>query len=188
MPSRGNRLRLRDLVFVLAATTLSAHPQSPAPAGPDVDAYSGFVGDWIGTVRYLSDDTYITQPVLLHIAEMKAMGGLRLEYTYPAVYGHRATREKRVLRFDPDHEKLTLHYGAFDDGEFDTTGLAAFARTGYGAFQASAIPLQYGVPVAYRVEYLLTQNTLLYTWHRSVSHGPFVTIHHIEVHRVGSQP
>lgn len=179
--------RFASLGGVLALIgSLSGIPAQTSASVPPVDPYAGFVGDWSGTVRYLKDDTYITVPLKLHITELNKGHGLQFDYTYPKTSESPETRDKRVIRFDPAREKMTTHFGLFDEGEYDTEGLALFAARSLGAFQASAIPLVNGVPVAYHVEYLLTQELLMYTWHRSVSHQPFITIHHVSLQRVHS--
>ena len=168
---------------------LSSGSETPAQTSASVspvDPYAGFVGDWSGSVRYLKDDTYITVPLKLHITELNKGHGLQLDYTYPRTNESPETRDKRVMRLDPAREKMTVHSGLFEDGEYDTEGLAVFAAKGLGAFQVSAIPLVNGVPVAFHAEYLLTHELLMYTWHRSVSHQPFITTQHVSLQRVHS--
>ncbi|MES2391670.1 MAG: hypothetical protein V4555_08520 [Acidobacteriota bacterium] len=117
--------------LAVAALALSLHAGACAQAvTPDPDR--NFIGTWSGTI--LVDRDHDASPVHLTITEKPDGSGTLWSYEFglPGQKGHKTA--SKAMRLLPNAERLQSQWSGYPQVTFSTTGLEAFAQTGYGKF------------------------------------------------------
>ena len=166
------------LVFVLLGSAgFGQVPVSaPAAVAAKVDIYANFVGTWIGTSHVVGDGAERTTPVKVEVTEDAKKTHLRFFYTFSAEGQTSFEHVTRVATLDPVKGEMTWeesdHPEALDALRH-TAGLAAFARKGYGSFDAS-YDFGFGSEhLTRRCRYVLDPDLFGYVWSESVDGRPF---------------
>ncbi len=164
-------------VSLLGSTGFGQTPVSARTGvGAPVDIYANFVGTWIGTSRVVGDGAERTIPVKVEVTEDANKTHLRFFYTFSEQGEAGFEHVTRVATLDPVRGEMTWeesdHPEALDALR-RTAGLDAFARKGYGEFDAS-YEFPYGSHhLTRRCRYVLDPDLFGYVWSESVDGKPF---------------
>ncbi len=177
------------VLFVVGAAGFGQVPVSgPGPAvgavaGPavgaveaPVDIYANFVGTWVGTSRVLQHGVEVTQPLRVEVTEDAKKQHLRFFYAYGWDAREGFEYVTRVVTLDPSKGQMTwveTDNPRAPDAVQHTAGLDAFAKTGFGVFNAGYEFGDQGHQVANRCMYVLNSDLFSYVWYESVDGKPF---------------
>lgn len=149
---------------------------SPAVVSAPADIYANFVGTWVGTTRVLHEGADETVPVRVEVTEDANRRHLRFFFTFSSQGQKGFEHVTRVATLDPVKGEMTwveADNPKAPDALRHTAGLDAFARKGYGVFDAS---YEYGFGSHHltgRCRFVLDPEVFGYVWYQSVDGKPF---------------
>ena len=156
---------------------------------PGVDPYAHFIGDWQGTDHFDKKGTYVTEPIAIHITELKGRKGMRLEFSMGDGQTYPVESWRKESSLDSPREEMHVRFGFLKTNDYLTAGLKAFAATGLGTFLVRSVALEQGLPVEYSGEYRLSEQELSWTWQRAEQGQPPKLYGDYKLHRaVKPQP
>jgi hypothetical protein len=169
----------KTIVLLVVLSSLPARaqdqPDSQSQAVPAAvsDPYKNFVGDWIGTSRYLKNGVMKSDPIQLKITELPKGKGMRLDYTYNKPGDPKVDHWTKLISWGKGKMgyKGTIQYvdGANDE-VYVADGMEAFEKNGYGIFtfhEPGEKDSPTGKKSAMRCTFRLTHDSFSYMWEMS---------------------
>jgi hypothetical protein len=146
-----------------------------------LDPYRNFLGSWSGKVS----DTAVKVPstVRVVVSEEKNGRGMRWDYEFgvKGEKGHQHDTKWFVLK--PPEERMLTHWKGKQEIILGTSGLDAFAQTGFGHFYAGIVDDGSDSKVYERVTFDLHPDTLSYLWETGPDPQSLKTFSHFEFNR-----
>ncbi|MGH9595709.1 MAG: hypothetical protein ACRD3K_02820, partial [Edaphobacter sp.] len=123
------------LAFTVGAGTLVGQNLAAQP----IDIYSNFAGTWVGNVSYIATAPQAPDSVRLVITETPAHDAIICDYTINKKGEPRYVHRIKRITLNPAEEMMTSRWDNNDTEYLKTTGLKAFASTGFGSFIAETL-------------------------------------------------